>query len=316
MINVNDMRKILMFIVLIGFMPVTMLAQDDDLYFTPKKKEAKSVAARQQSAYYIGSDRDVDEYNRHGKYWSHYQKLGVDENGSDIIQFQKGDGVYPDSMYVDTTFVGKYRDVVMDDDYSYSIRMSRWDDFYDPWLYGYRWGYGPYWRSAWYDPWYYGGWYDPWYYGYGWGYPYHWSYYYGGWGYPHYHGYWGWPGYWGGVHVVHYGAANGYAGRRSWGGPSRGVTDNSAGRGNRYSGVRNNAGSGNRSFGNRTDYNNRRPGNNAFGNRNNMPSMNRGTFGGGTFGNGGSRSGGFGGGHGAGGGGSRSGGGSFGGGRR
>lgn len=162
------MRKIMLAAVLAGMMPLALMAQDDDLYFTPKKKVAASTSAKSKvetdkPAYYVGSDRDVDEYNRRGQYWSHYQKIGTDEKGNDIIEFQKGRGVYPDSTYIDTTFVGRYYDTVVDeDDYTYCRRMSRWDGWYDPWFYSYRWGYGPYWRAYWYDPWYYGGWYDPW----------------------------------------------------------------------------------------------------------------------------------------------------------
>ena len=115
------MRKIMLAAVLAGMMPLALMAQDDDLYFTPKKKVAASTSAKSKvetdkPAYYVGSDRDVDEYNRRGQYWSHYQKIGTDEKGNDIIEFQKGRGVYPDSTYIDTTFVGRYYDTVVDED--------------------------------------------------------------------------------------------------------------------------------------------------------------------------------------------------------
>lgn len=219
------MKRFIILSVLVGVMPLSLMAQDDDLYFTPKKTAETSNSTgnkvSENSTYYIGSKRDVDEYNHHGNFWSHYQKIGTDEKGNDIIQFQKGNGVYPDSTYIDTTFVGKYYDTIVDnDDYEYSQRMSRWDGFYDPCFYNYRWGFGPYWRYSWYDPWYdpwyysygglydpfyYGGFYNPWYYGYGWGYPY----YYGGF-YD-----WGYPGY-GGGYIAH----NRIPGRtyNSWGG--------------------------------------------------------------------------------------------------
>ncbi|WP_315343552.1 hypothetical protein [Hoylesella oralis] len=216
------MKRFIFLSLFIGMMPsLSMFAQDDDLYFVPKStnKSARSNVHQIEEApvYYSGSNRNVDEYNRHGKYWSHYQVLGSDSLGNDIIQFQKGTGVYPDSTYIDTTFVGKYYDRVYnaDDDYTYTRRMSRWDNFYDPWFYTYRWGYGPYWstRWGWYEPWYtsYYGWYDPWYYGYrgwygSWYSPWYGGYY--GWGYP-YDYYWGWGGYpgyaWGGVHRVYSG---------------------------------------------------------------------------------------------------------------
>lgn len=321
------MKKLILLLVLCGAMPLTMMAQDDDLYFTPKKKVAASTSAKSKvetdkPAYYVGSDRDVDEYNRRGQYWSHYQKIGTDEKGNDIIEFQKGRGVYPDSTYIDTTFVGRYYDTVVDeDDYTYCRRMSRWDGWYDPWFYSYRWGYGPYWRAYWYDPWYYGGWYDPWfdpwYYGYGWGWPYYRGYW--GCGWPYYGGYWchaggwGWPSYWGGGYITHTGGnPRGLAGYRTWNGPNRGSTSGSLASHGTTTSNRNGYTSrinANRSFGGRTDYSTRNT--QSFGTRSNVPATGSSTpsFGGGSFG---SSRGGFGGGHSMSGGG----GGRFGGGRR
>lgn len=254
------MNKTLLLAVLIGAMPLYATAQDDDLYFKPKKKTEISSSNVEQKTetptYYAGSSRSVDEYNRRGKYWSHYQKIGTDESGNDVIEFQKGKGVYPDSAYIDTTFVGKYYDTIVDDDdYAYSRRMSRWDGFYDPWFYSYRWGYGPYWRYSWYNPWYYSAWYDPWYdpwyYGWGYGYPYYGGYY--GWGYPYYGGYWGYPHHWGGHYVANVGGnPRGYTGYRSWSGPGRSGNASSnayASRGNSYS----RSHVDNRSFGGRTN---------------------------------------------------------------
>lgn len=230
------MKKVFLLLVLAGAMPSTLMAQDDDLYFVPKKQVATSDSYQdkvsEKPTCYSGCNRDVDEYNRRGKYWSHYQKIGTDASGNDVIEFKKGTGVYPDSAYIDTTFVGKYFDTMVDeDDYEYSRRMSRWDGFYDPWFYSSRWGwpyrygwydpwYSPYyagwygWGSPWYDPWFYSGWYDPWYYGgwygyYGWGgYPY-WG------GYRHYWG--GYYPYYGGVYA---GTGRTY-GTRTWSSPIR-----------------------------------------------------------------------------------------------
>ena len=202
------MKKLVLMTVLAGFLPLSMMAQDDDLYFTPKKSSETGPMV-EKSTYYSGSDRSVDEYNRRGKYWSHYQKIGTDGKGNDIIQFSKGKGVYPDSTYIDTTFVGKYYDSMTDaDDYRYTQRMSRWDGFYNPWYYSYSWGFGPYWGYGprwcygWYDP-FYDPWYDPWYYGYygyGYGYPYYgYAGWYGGWYSPWYYG-----GYYGGYYGYPY----------------------------------------------------------------------------------------------------------------
>lgn len=204
------MKKLILFTLLLGMMPYKMLAQDD-MYIVPSNlptAKKPTVRTNDREVTYSGSDRDVDEYNRHGKYWSHYQKIGTDNRGNDVIEFQKGRGVYPDSTYIDTTFVGKYYDTMVDgDDFEYTSRMSRWDGYYNPWFYSsYRWRAYPYWRAGWgfydpwYDPWYYGyaGFYDPWYsswYG-GYGYPYAYGYYGYGWGSPYYYSrYYGWAGY-------------------------------------------------------------------------------------------------------------------------
>lgn len=317
------MKKIVLLAVLVAAMPLTTMAQDDDLYFNPKQEAKKEAALREQRAkayarvravrdslyaiYWSGSPRSVDEYNRNGRILSHYQGITTDSLGNDIISFRLEKGVKPDSIYDD-------------EDFEYTRDLSRWDGYYNPWFYDY-YGVGPYyWRSGywgWRNPWrygYYAGWYDPWfdpfydpwYYGYaGW---------YGGWYSPWY----GWggyynPWYWGGPMIghVHYsGNPKGYAGNRSWNGPG-----NNSGR---YNGRRDDNSYGNRNFGNRSN----RDYNNSFGNSNRSNNSNSnfsgfgnrsGNFGGGSFG--GSHSGGsFGGG--SFGGGSRSGGGGSFGGRR
>ncbi len=195
------MKRFVFILALAGIIPFTALAQDDDMYFTPKKevKQAQTVARSQDpTPYYIGSDRDVDEYNRRGKFNSSYQIIGKDSLGNDIIEYQGDDYLFPDSSYVGRidSKNNRNRSWYDDEEYYYSRRFSR---FYDPWFFGYYGYYYPYSRFGWYDPWYagywggyYTGWYSPWYYpyyGYGWGYPYY-SY---GWGYPYYgYGYYGW----------------------------------------------------------------------------------------------------------------------------
>ena len=125
------MKKLFLLFVLAGAMPLTMMAQDDDLYFTPSKKAVKTSSSvnhkPEKPTYYVGSSRDVDEYNRHGKFRSTYQKIGVDSLGNDIIEFQAGTGIYPDSTYVDTMWVSPKKKYQDDEDYAYSRRMSRWD---------------------------------------------------------------------------------------------------------------------------------------------------------------------------------------------
>lgn len=192
--------------IVVAALPLTTMAQDDDMYFVPSKSKAKTVATETPRSsytpvpdtYYPGSSRNVDEYNRRG---SAYEVLPADTG--DIISFAPVEGVYPDSL----------------GDFQMTRKMSRWDGYEpsDAYLAGYKqgrndatwhspWYYSYYpWYDSWYwwDPWYYSswhyGWYDPWYYS-GWG----WHGYYGYYSYynPWYYDRWYWGG-GGGVHVAH-----------------------------------------------------------------------------------------------------------------
>ena len=315
---------------LMGVLPMTMAAQDDDLYFNPKKSPKTELPAQRDGftydrpGYYCGSNRDIDEYNRRGKLKSYYQKIGTDSLGNDIIEFRQGDGTYGTADLDSTITIYPGSERYYDDndsDFAYSRRMGRFDGFYgywDPTLYGTYWG-SPYWRGyyGWYDPWYgpyyysgwYGGWYDPWYYGYGWGYPY---YGWGGWYAPSWHYSYGGPT---GTrnHSTFTGgsASNGTTfGRRNnygSGSTSGNVESRWFGRNNSNSSSNSN----NDGFGRRNNqqqnsyqYQQQRQ-STSFGNSNNGFGSSRGSFGGGS-GFGGSR-GSFGGGGGFGGGGSRGG---------
>ncbi len=177
-----------MSLLLLGMLPLTSVAQDDDMYFVPTKeneaKEARSYGMP-SNTYYSGSTRSVDEYNRHlGS-----SVMPIDSLGNDIIDFSAERGVYPDSTYQEGS----------SNDYQYTRRLSRFDDYTPSDIYweGYRDGQwsSPWYYNSWYawydyDPWYwnhpyYYGWYSPWHYGYyrpwryGW-YGYRGRYWYGG----------------------------------------------------------------------------------------------------------------------------------------
>lgn len=168
-------------------MPIQTMAQDD-IYFVPSKKskQTKREYTVPAETYYSGSKRNVDEYNRQS---FHFERL--DSTDNDIITFDAVEGVYPDSTANQA------------EDYAYTRRMSRFEDYewkeaYDE---GYRDGRSDSWlwrSSFYYDPWYYDNWYyntfyyDPWYYN-GWSYSsWHpsWRI---GWNYP---SYWHRPNYW------------------------------------------------------------------------------------------------------------------------
>ena len=313
------MKKFILISVLVGVMPLSLMAQDDDMYFVPKKTKIVTVTPQNTDS-------------KANNYW--YR------------------GMRPDTLYVDSASAQKIINQIAE--YQYTRSMSRWDGFYNPWFYDY-YGWGPYyWRSrywyaggyygrfydpfyytgwydpwinpmynGWYGPWMYDGWYDPWYgsyYGY-YGYYNPWYYgYYSPWYYGPYYGPWYYPfyGYYPGViHINNRGGVNsgGYAGQRTWNKPQYG--SNSQGGFGRYNGASGqrintytNRSSSNRAFGSFS-----RNGNNNYNNNNTRtyspPASNSGSFG--SYGGGSSSSsGGFGGGHVSGGGG----GGHFGGGRR
>lgn len=310
------MKKLVLLTILMGVLPLSMMAQDD-MYFTPKKgaKEVKSAAVSKvnddKPVYHSGSNRNVDEYNRRGKFGSYFEKIGTDSLGNDIIEFHSS------AEDLDTLAVYPYESVQYDpeDDYAYSRRMNWFDDFYwyDPWFFRYS-AYSPYFYGHWglWDPFYYS-WYDPWYspYYYGWYGPWGYSWYGPGWGgygrYRMYHG-WGLPSY-------HYSYSGGVSGTRNHGYVGRAGSRNSnvtAGRGH-FGGYRGNGQSTRAYDHSNSAYSNRSTGrfggsrsNSSSSTRSYTPSYSGGSYsgGGGSFGGsssgggGGSRSGGSsGGGH-------------------
>ena len=188
------MKRLLLISMIFGMLPMSMVAQIDDLYFVPKKKAVEKVTdnyGMPSETYYVGSDRSVDDYNR--RTISHYEPIANDSTLSDTISFSAEKGVYP-------------ADSIMAEDFELTKNMSRFEDYrltdneafwagyaagrYD-WAWHTPWYYGRYgWYSGWYDPWYY---YDPIFYG-SWGY-----YGYYGWhsplGYSWYDPYWYRPWY-------------------------------------------------------------------------------------------------------------------------
>ena len=169
------MKKLLLISMLVGAMPLAMMAQDDDLYFVSKKKKSAVVEEAQdqfgmpKDTYYAGSNRSVDEYNRRFK--------------SQVEQIDSVDSLREDFQL--TKRMTRFDEYQLDSAYwaGYKNGRETWWGWHSPWYYS-RWG----WYDPWYDPWYspyysswYWGWYDPWYYGYA------------GWYDPwYYRGFWGW----------------------------------------------------------------------------------------------------------------------------
>lgn len=143
------MKRVRLLSVLLAAIPLGMMAQDD-LYFNPAvdKDEVKSTVTDCDGApYYGGLDMSDDEYNRRHTLGSYYQKIGTDSLGNDIVGFYGADGTLStDTVY---PFSSPYA-FDDDDDFAYSRRMGRFDNFYG-W-------YDPYFSNYWYDPWYANSW--------------------------------------------------------------------------------------------------------------------------------------------------------------
>ena len=221
------MRQFFLLIAFVCSMPLCLMAQEDDLYFVPKKGVKTSTQTEKVERgrpTCVPYSRDVDEYNRRGKLKSYYEKIGVDSLGNDIIEFREGDGMYPEDLEAEQIHVYPGSESYYDEteDYAYSRRMSRFDDyygFYSPSYYSY---YDYYWnypyrysRWGWYDPWYYG-WSDPWY-SFSWYSPYYYRYSRWGWYDPWYYGWRG--GYYPGYRVVT--RYKGTPGTKNYGFPTR-----------------------------------------------------------------------------------------------
>lgn len=230
------MKKLLLISMLIGAMPLAMMAQDDDLYFVPKKNKQASLVEKVTETYNLPTDsRMVDEYNRR-MVKSSYEVIDGDTTKLDIIDFCEEKGIYPDSLQNEDFKLTKK--MLRFDDYDISDNAAFWAGYnvgrsywHSPWYYSRYWG--------WYDPWYYGGWYgyypwyDSWYYPYGyyaWGYPYYYGHY---WYYPYgYYGFYGHPYYYGGGGGGHYYGRTGNAGTINTYGGSRVVSYRNGSNGN------------------------------------------------------------------------------------
>ena len=238
------MKKFFLISILFGVLPLSLVAQTDDLYFLPKKKAKKEVKSTvekvvpEQETYYSGSNRTVEEYNR---LESKYEVLDSDSTMSDVIDFSAEKGVYPDSLQTEdfelTKKMQRFDDYDLTDNAAFwaGYDKGRWDWLWhspwyyrtygwygggwsDPWYYYHGWylGSGWYgWYDSWFDPWYYG-WYSPWYYS--WYSPYYYGYNYYDWYYPRYYG--------GGGHYHAYNGVTGTQrhGRINYSGP-RGVSN-------------------------------------------------------------------------------------------
>ena len=234
-------------------LPFTGWAQDDDVYFVPKKKaqKAKTEQRAQPSQRYLpveivyedeydddatittaGSNRNVDEYNRRSARGSQLTgQMVQNPDGTFSYRVPANDTLYVmnDSTAITTDNFAEelysrgYEDgVAAGEDYAYSNRLGRFTYggvYASPWYYSY------------YDPFYW----DDWYWGYR---PYYGYYGYYGWHSPYWYSRWGYGshwygGYWGGGYYNHryhgsYGRG-GYSPRTYTGGRGGGIRGGRAG---------------------------------------------------------------------------------------
>ncbi|MBQ7494774.1 MAG: hypothetical protein IJT75_03285 [Bacteroidaceae bacterium] len=198
---------------LLLLVPFMGWAQDDDLYFVPKKKaktakteQTAKISNRYRDVEIIyadddadisgisGSSRSVDEYNRRGGSSRGYRLP------DDTLYVMTDSTVVTTRSMANDIYAQGYDEGYADgEDYAISRRMGRFtygSIYASPWYYSY---YDPFYYDY-YDPWWgwggyhvgYYGWHRP-YWGYSWGYDPYW---YGGWGYygwhrPYYGGYYG-----------------------------------------------------------------------------------------------------------------------------
>ncbi|WP_238292753.1 hypothetical protein [Prevotella amnii] len=158
------MRKNIIILAIMSFMPIFAVAQDDMYIYKQKDVDKYNKSIKEYSAYYSGIDKSNEDYNRHGKLRKTFNVIGQDSLGNDIIQYIRN-GRTGRSLVVDTLYGDYMRNFNYDnDDFAYSRRMSRFDDYYgsyyDPWLdidyydpfyYDVRWRYNSPFRRGWYD---------------------------------------------------------------------------------------------------------------------------------------------------------------------
>ena len=115
-------KKMILLAVWTGIMPLSLYAQNDDLYFIPKRSTEKADTDKSQTApSYRTSYRDIDEYNRRTPAEPAEEKRSACRDR-------------------DRRFDDDY------DDYTYSQRMRRFDGYYgwNDYYYNNYWDYDPY----------------------------------------------------------------------------------------------------------------------------------------------------------------------------
>ena len=201
------MKAKILFMTLMAGMPLAGFAQVDDMYFVPQKEEPKKTSTVvvtyedthhptaadehvpetvEEAHYATGEVRDVDEYNRRGR-WTGEDGLPDDSlayaDSTEVEAEGEGSGdeyacskrilrfcaptvgvavsspLYWDLCYGPNSI---YWDVYDDGIYAYAFPSS-WSTFYWGPYFSWSWGWGwPYYHWGWGGPWY-AGWYDPWY---------------------------------------------------------------------------------------------------------------------------------------------------------
>lgn len=183
------MTRVLVTLMCALTLPIAVVAQDDDMYFGKKRRQATKVTIvdakdtrvatyeyRATPKHRKNDVRDVDEYNRRHHRSSESANYGYEDNSQTTYYYESSDRSAYDN----------------NEEYCYSIRLSRFyspgftisigSPWYDNYWLGY---YDPFWDVSYWPSWY-SHYYTPW------GYRFNWS---RSWGRPWEYNAWIWPYY-------------------------------------------------------------------------------------------------------------------------
>ncbi len=182
---------------------VSISAQDDDdLYFTPSRKKAKTevqapVYAQPGTVSVVPTEKpQVEVYNNNSRSDDEYNRRDKNQN----VAWQTGGSAEDSVSYDSSDAISRYDLNDPELDFAYSRRLLRFHSpsigiaLSSPYYWDLVYGYGVY--DYFYDPFYYD-YYDPFFWNYGWGYGYAWgpwNSWYGpfwGWNHPYHWSYWG-----------------------------------------------------------------------------------------------------------------------------
>lgn len=154
----------MLFLILGAFLlNISPCMAQDDIYFVPKKKKAKTETADDNWAEKRTSQMDVDTYNRRNRtkltesYEDDAEYDDIEASGTyttRIVRFHA-----PGVTYISSPYYTDYIDIWVNPFYAYSPWSFHYGYHYDPWGWNCYYGWGdPWFHYGWYDPWFHHGW--------------------------------------------------------------------------------------------------------------------------------------------------------------